>query len=135
MSEQKRTITPEEFAEYARENNATVIVVIPNDPQPSVYDPQPKGRAEALHVSMRAKMCVGSVTPFWPDAEGKPQQELLYLHGVAAKQYPEDGADENNTYAKFSPSISLQLTLANPALLGKFAVGDTFYVDFTPAPR
>lgn len=48
QSPPRTTITQEEFAEYARENNATVIVVVPNDPQPSVYDPQPKGRAERL---------------------------------------------------------------------------------------
>lgn len=55
MSEQKRTITPEEFAEYARENNATVIVVMPGDPQPNPYDPQPKGRAERLFQQQRRR--------------------------------------------------------------------------------
>lgn len=55
MSEQKRTITPEEFAEYARENNATVIVVTPNDPQPNPYDPQPKGRAERYFQQQRRR--------------------------------------------------------------------------------
>jgi di/tripeptidase len=36
---QRRTITPAEFAAYARENNVDVIY-------PSSYDPQLKGRAE-----------------------------------------------------------------------------------------
>ena len=39
QSNQRRTITPAEFAQYARENNVDVIY-------PSSYDPQPKGRAE-----------------------------------------------------------------------------------------
>lgn len=46
--------------------------------------------------------------------------------------YPEDGSDEDNTFAKFSPSGVLDMQIANPDLLGKFKVGDTFYVDFTP---
>ena len=44
-----------------------------------------------------------------------------------------DGLDEDNTFAKFSPSVDLGITIANPALWGKFAVGDKFYLDFTPA--
>lgn len=47
--------------------------------------------------------------------------------------YPEDGSDEDNTYAKFSPSGSLTLTIANPALAGKFKPGQKFYLDFTEA--
>ena len=39
MSERKRTITPAEFVQYARENNVDVIY-------PSPYEPQPKGQAE-----------------------------------------------------------------------------------------
>lgn len=47
--------------------------------------------------------------------------------------YPEDGSDEDNTFARFSPSGALKLTIANPALLGKFAPGQKFYLDFTEA--
>lgn len=39
QSTHKKTITPAEFAQFARENNVDVIY-------PSSYDPQPKGRAE-----------------------------------------------------------------------------------------
>lgn len=60
-------------------------------------------------------------------------QETLHFHAVAASRYSEDGSDENNTYAKFSPSCSIQLTVANPALLGKFKEGEEYYLDFTPA--
>lgn len=62
-----------------------------------------------------------------------PEQETLHYHAVAASKYPEDGSDENNTYAKFSPSAVLQITVRNPNLLGKFAEGEEFYVDFTKA--
>lgn len=59
--------------------------------------------------------------------------EVLNFHAVAAKSYPADGSDEDNTYAKYSPSATLKITVANPALFGKFAPGDKFYVDFTKA--
>lgn len=38
-----------------------------------------------------------------------------------------------NAYAKFSPSATLQISITNPALLGKFKAGEKYYVDFTPA--
>lgn len=61
--------------------------------------------------------------------------ETLYFNPVArSDRYPEDGSDENNTYAKFSPSGMLSLTIANPALIGKFQEGETYYLDFTKAP-
>lgn len=55
------------------------------------------------------------------------------MHAVCASKYPEDGSDEDNTFAKFSPSANLSINIANPDLFGKFNVGDKFYVDFTPA--
>ncbi len=76
---------------------------------------------------MRAKM---QITKIEQHMHG---QETLHLVAVAAKSYPADGADEDNTYAKFSPSGALSLTIANPALIGKFKAGDKYYLDFTPA--
>ena len=65
--------------------------------------------------------------------------ELLRFHAVAKSDaYPQDGSDEDNSYARWSPSAELSINVQNPALKGKIAVGDTFYVDFTkveaPAP-
>lgn len=81
-------------------------------------------------INMRAKLRVGSVIPQGSTAE------LLTFHGVAKSDgYPSDGSDENNTFAKFSPSAKFDILVANPALLGQFEPGDTFYVDFTPAPK
>jgi hypothetical protein len=80
---------------------------------------------------MRAKMRITSVTPY--PTEGDASQETLQFHAVAKDgPYPSDGSDEDNSYAKFSPSGELKLTVANPALIGKYKQGDTFYVDFTP---
>lgn len=78
-------------------------------------------------TTMRAKMQIASVT------KHNGGNETLQFHAVAAKSYGEDGSDEDNTFAKFSPSASLSITIANPALHGKFEAGQKYYVDFTPA--
>jgi hypothetical protein len=79
---------------------------------------------------MRAKVFVSSVLKQMPDGP-----EMLTFHPVSKHgAYPDDGSDEDNTYARWSPSGEFKLTVANPALHGKFKAGDKFYVDFTPAP-
>jgi hypothetical protein len=80
---------------------------------------------------MRAKVRVGAILPY-PQPDGTVTSERLMLHGVAANRYPEDGSDENNSFAKFSPSVAFDMQVANPALIGTFKVGDMFYVDFIP---
>ena len=79
---------------------------------------------------MRAKMQVTGVEPY---GEGEAQtSETLHLSAVAKSEgYGDDGADENNTFAKFTPTADAHLQIANPELFGKFAVGDEYYVDFT----
>lgn len=79
-----------------------------------------------MSITMRAKMQVNKVEQF-------PESERVFLNAVAAKSYPADGSDEDNTYAKFSPSGTLELTIANPALRGKVQAGAKFYLDFTLA--
>lgn len=84
-------------------------------------------------TNMRAKMQVGAVFPH-RDAEGNVASETLHFHGVAkSTAYPPDGSDEDNTFAKWSPSINLQMQVTNPALFGQFEPGQKFYVDFSPA--
>lgn len=84
-------------------------------------------------TAMRAKVRVGSVIPY--QADGVTTAERVIFHGVSKSGgYPEDGSDEDNTFAKFSPSVMFDMQIANPALIGKYVPGDTFYVDFTPAP-
>ena len=84
-------------------------------------------------TKMRAKLQVGAVFAHH-DKEGNTTSEMLHFHGVAKSGgYPADGSDENNTFAKWSPSVNLQIQITNPALHGQFEPGQTFYVDFTPA--
>jgi hypothetical protein len=96
-------------------------------------------------TTMRAKMAVGMVqqhrTRDWNPAtkqyegEGVVTMETLAMHAVAAPKYDASGLDEDNTYAKMSPGASLSINIANPALIGKFHVGQRFYVDFVPVPE
>lgn len=78
-------------------------------------------------TAMRAKFRINHIDKRIDTAE------TLYLNPVCANKYPADGYDENNTYAKFSPSGMLQLTVANPNLIGEFEVGQEYYLDFTKA--
>lgn len=84
-----------------------------------------------MSVPMRAKMIIQSVdqTP----VTGDVTSEQIRFSAVAKNEaYPDDGTDENNTFATWTPSASLEMSITNPALIGKYDVGDTFYVDFTP---
>lgn len=82
-----------------------------------------------MNTKMRAKVRVTGVEPY-----GDPvaSERLTFSFPAKDGAYPADGSDEDQQFAKFSPSGSLSLTVANPALIGKFAVGNTFYLDFVP---
>jgi len=94
----------------------------------------------AVPVTMRAKMLVTDIRSF-ESSSGEAVCDVLSLVAVGGDKvqhgYPGDGSDEDNTFAKFSPSGNLELTVANPALLGKIITGEKYYLDFTlanPAP-
>ncbi len=73
---------------------------------------------------MRAKLKIESIERY----EGC---ENLVFRAVCANEYGEDGADENNTFARFTPAADLSMSITNPDLMGKYEVGQEFYVDFT----
>lgn len=80
-----------------------------------------------MSAVMRAKMYVENV-------EHHDGSETLFFRAACKSDgYPEDGADENNTYARWTPQADLKMVVNNPALIGKFTPGQAFYVDFTPA--
>ena len=77
---------------------------------------------------MRAKM---KVTGIDTQYEG---QENLTFHAVCPNEaYPNDGTDENNSYARWTPCAVLNITIQNPDLFGKFSLDDEYYLDFTKA--
>lgn len=77
--------------------------------------------------AMRAKFQLSHVT------KGEGWEKLHFYAVAKSGGYPQDGSDDDNTYAKFSPQASCEITVANPALFGKFEPGEKYYVDFTPA--
>jgi hypothetical protein len=59
--------------------------------------------------------------------------ETIYFTAVSKSEgYPEDGSDEDNTFARWTPSAELRMIITNPDLIDKYLPGDQFYVDFTP---
>lgn len=89
---------------------------------------------------MRAKLQVTYVQElFFTDKEKQTSEkfgeQLMFCAVSRNDAYPEDGSDENNTYAKYSPSANFTLDCRNPALWGKFKTGDQFYVDFTKVQK
>lgn len=76
---------------------------------------------------MRAKLRVAFV-------ESNPTTETLHFNAVTGTDpFGPNGESEDNTYARFTPSAELKMVVTNPELIGKFKMGDTFYVDFIPA--
>lgn len=77
-------------------------------------------------MNMRAKLRLSDIQTF-----GTTEQ-LTFNAVCKSEGYPADGSDENNTFAKWTPSAELKMTVTNPALVGVYKVGQEFYVDFTP---
>lgn len=76
---------------------------------------------------MRAKMYVMS-------ANEQNGSTRLLLGAVCKKDgYPEDGTDENNTFAKWTPQANMEMVINNPDLVGTFEQGQEYYLDFTLA--
>lgn len=80
---------------------------------------------------MRAKMKVIDTKKH----EDYVQEDLTLAAVCKSAGYPADGSDENNTFAKWTPTADLKMSITNPALIGKFSVGQEFYVDFTEVEK
>jgi hypothetical protein len=80
---------------------------------------------------MRAKLRVESAA--------KVSDAQLNVSFVAVARsdgpYPADGSNENNTFARWTPTAAASFSIMNPALFDAFATGDEFYADFTAAPK
>lgn len=86
-------------------------------------------------TAMRAKVKITNIAAY-PTAGPATQETLTFNFPSKDGAYPADGSDEDQSFARYSPSGALSLTVANPALVGQFVVGDTFYLDFKPvAPK
>jgi len=74
---------------------------------------------------MRAKMIVSGVI------NNGAGEELTFRAVCKEDGYGEDGLDENNTFSTFTPSADLIMYVNNPALVGKFKEGESYYLDFS----
>jgi hypothetical protein len=86
-------------------------------------------------MSMRAKFSVISVKQHWKDGVvgGEVVGEELEMIAVCSKPFDKDGLSEDNTYARWTPSARLTMTVLNPALFGQYKVGEKYYSDFSKA--
>lgn len=58
--------------------------------------------------------------------------DRLFFRAVCSDvPYGPNGESEDNTFARYTPSADLSMSVTNPDLAGKIAQGDVFYVDFT----
>ena len=81
---------------------------------------------------MTAKMQVHSVAEN-RDTEGRVTFEQINMAPVCTKPFDADGNSEDNTYARWTPSGRIDLTITNPNLFGKIKPGQRFYLHFTEA--
>lgn len=79
-------------------------------------------------ATMRAKVQVNQVRV------NQGHEELILNPVCGSGAYGPNGESEDNTFARYTPSGEIKLTVNNPSLLGKFKPGQKFYVDFTEAP-
>ncbi len=72
---------------------------------------------------VRGKFCVQSIKRFsYSQTAAEVTLSAVY----------DDGTEENRRYAKATPSGDIRMVIDNPPALEAFALGKTFYVDFTP---
>jgi len=75
-------------------------------------------------MSVRAKFKLTSITEHEGTARG------LKFSAVSTDDTP-----ENQRYHKYTPSGTLEIWVDNPPALEQFKIGESYYLDFTPAPK
>ena len=88
-----------------------------------VEEPEPEQPAP----TMVAKFRVVSVTT--PHAG----TEHLCFSAVTEAPFDKEGFSDDNSFAKWSPTGELEMTVTNPALFGKIKQGEKYYLHFTKA--
>ena len=85
-------------------------------------------------MNMRAKMYITQIKPASTSPEQTTNMETVSFGCVSDKPYNTEGESEDNTFARYTPSGELSITINNPNLIGKFKKWQKFYLDFTEAP-
>ncbi len=91
-----------------------------NYPAKSAGNPKRKNMSKP----MRAKMQIQSILK----TDYSETVKMAAVYGGSTN-------DEDNSFAKTTPSGTIELQIANKELHGVYKPGDAFYVDFTPIPK
>lgn len=90
-------------------------------------------RKEMCKMNTRCKVRVESVKLLGSDGKGNHSAEEVQMRAVQGNKVSNDGSDEDNTYAKYSPSADFRLYVANPVLFGQFKPEQKYYIDMSLA--
>jgi len=82
---------------------------------------------------MRAKFIVNEVSDV--SYRGGSSCQKLTMAPVTDTHYKGDGENEDNTFARYTPSGEIRLSITNPNLKGEIEAGDIFYIDFIKAEK
>jgi hypothetical protein len=86
----------------------------------------PGGETEGGDMAVRAKFVVTELKKsLWPGSSTAPTESVVLA--------PATGED-NKTWARYTPCGRIEMQIDNPPALEQFHIGQTFFVDFTPAP-
>lgn len=83
---------------------------------------------------MRAKFKIDDVKDF-TKTSGKITSQNLVMSAVIPNKFGEDGENEDNDFARWTPSGELTILINNPDLIGAFKRDDKIYLDFTKAEQ
>lgn len=82
---------------------------------------------------MIAKFQLRNVEENQLQTEGTKFSEILTFNAVTEKPFNPDGESDDNSFARWTPTGELKITVTNPAMFGKFKVGTKYYLTFTEA--
>lgn len=76
---------------------------------------------------IRAKFVCHEIV--YTEQDGKRTSETVRMRAV----YSDDPNHENKAWTQWTPSGSFEMTINNPAAIGKFEKGKEYFLDFTSA--
>ena len=61
------------------------------------------------------------------------ETQQITMMAVTDKPFNPDGESDDNSFAKWTPSGELRMTITNPKLVGVLKEGQKYYLNFTEA--
>lgn len=74
-------------------------------------------------------VCKVKVSSVAKGTDPENPQETVYLSAV----YSDDPTSDNAQWSKWTPAANFNITISNPAALGKLIEGAEYFVEFKPA--